>query len=213
MLKELELENFVSELSSNSPAPGGGSAAALSASLSCALCSMVFNLTIGKKAYREMNDEARKLIDDSIEKTNRLKDEFLNLMDSDAEEFLKLMAAFKLPKSTEEEIAVREKAINEGYVKALDVPMKTAKLSYEIYDSIMIACRYGNKNAISDAGVSALLLQTAIESAILNVKINLSSLSDEDLKQETLKFCDDIVKNGITKKEEILSIVNSKIGV
>lgn len=213
MLKKLGLEDFVSELASNSPAPGGGSAAALSASLSCALCSMVFNLTIGKKAYKELNDETRKLIDSSLEKTISLKDDFLNLMDRDAEEFLKLMAAFKLPKLTEEEKTVRDKAINEGYVKALDVPMKTAKLSYEIYDSILIACRYGNKNAISDAGVSALLLQTAIESAILNVKINLSNLNDEDLKQKTLRFCDELVKNGIAKRDEILSIVNSKLGI
>jgi len=212
MLKDLMVKDFVNELASNSPAPGGGSVAALSAALSSALTSMVFNLTIGKKAYNEYDDEKKEMINSSLKEANENKDNFIRLMDKDTEEFMVLMEAFKLPKNTEEEKQVRNEKIEDGYKRALDIPYEVTKRAYMIYDHILIACNYGNKNAISDAGVAALLLQAAIESAVLNVKINLSCINDETFKEEVLKQCDEIVKNGNTKRDEILSIVNGKIG-
>jgi len=212
MLKDLMVKDFVNELASNSPAPGGGSVAALSAALSSALASMVFNLTIGKKAYNEYDDEKKEMINNSLKEANENKDNFVRLMDKDTEEFMVLMEAFKLPKNTEEEKQVRNEKIEEGYKRALDIPYEVTKKAYTLYNHILIACNYGNKNAISDAGVAALLLQASIESAVLNVKINLSCINDESFKEEVIKQCDEIVKNGTTKRDEILSIVNAKIG-
>ncbi len=147
----------------------------------------------------------------ALEITNLNEVEFLNLMEKDAEEFLELMAAFKLTKNTEEEKNVRKEKIEEGYIKALQVPLTVAEKSYEIYKYIELAANYGNKNAVSDAGVAALLLQTAIESAVLNVKINLSGINDETYKEQIQQKCNDLVKSGLSKKDIIMNIVNSKL--
>jgi len=211
MLKDLMIKDFVSELASNSPAPGGGSVAALSAALSASLASMVFNLTVGKKVYNEYDDEKKEMINSSLKEVNENKDNFIKLMDRDTEEFMVLMGAFKLPKDTDEEKRLRNEKIEEGYKRALDIPYEVTKQAYKVYDHILIACNYGNKNAVSDAGVAALLLQAAIESAVLNVKINLSCISDGTFKEEVKNKCDEIVKNGVIRRDEILSIVNAKI--
>lgn len=211
MLQSLTVKGFADELASNSPAPGGGSAAALAASLGSALCSMVFNLTIGKKAYNEYDEDKKSLINSSLDEVKAHKDNFLMFMEKDAEEFLVLMDAFKLPKNTEEEKEYRLKKINEGYVKALEIPFEVAKKAFDIYKYVEIAAAYGNKNAISDAGVAALLLQTAIESAVLNVKINLSSVKDESYKKEVAEKCNSLIKEGLIRKEKIMEIVNSKL--
>ncbi len=211
MLQNMTVKAFVEELASNSPAPGGGSAAALSASLGSALGSMVFNLTVGKKAYNEYDEEKKVLIIKALEETDSSKDQFLNMMEQDAEEFLELMAAFKLPKATDEEKAYRDEKINEGYIKALEVPLKVAEKSFKIYDYIEIAAKYGNKNAVSDAGVAALLIQTAIESAVLNVRINLSALKDEEYKSQVSEKCRAYVENGLDKKNSIMKIVEEKL--
>lgn len=211
MLQNLTVKAFTEELASNSPAPGGGSAAALAASLGSALGSMVFNLTVGKKAYNEYEEETKGSILKALEETNTNQAEFLNLMERDAEEFLELMAAFKLPKNTEEEKSERNKKIEEGYIKALQVPLAVAEKSFGIYKHIELAANYGNKNAVSDAGVAALLLQTAIESAVLNVKINLSGIKDEDYKERVQQKCSELISSGLVKREYIMAIVNSKL--
>lgn len=211
VLSNLTVNEFIKELASNSPAPGGGSVAALSASIGSALSCMVFNLTIGKKSYNEYDENTKNMILDSLKQSDTSKEEFLSLMEKDVEEFLQLMAAFKLPKETEEEKVIRSNKIKEGYVKALEVPFEVAKKAYSIYEFVLVACKYGNKNAVSDAGVAALMLQTAIESAILNVKINLSSISDEEYKKNIQLKCNELIENGNAKKNEILEIVNSKL--
>lgn len=211
MLDEKTVRGFVAELASNSPAPGGGSVAALAASISSALSSMVFNLTVGKKAYNAYDEGDKKRVDDSLKESEELKDAFLDLMNKDTEEFLKLMAAFKLPKATDEEKKHRSSKIQEGYKGALEVPFEVAKKAYDIYDHIFVACKLGNKNAVSDAGVAALMLQTAVESAILNVKINLTSIKDEEYSEKVKQQCEELIQNGRNKRDEILSIVNAAI--
>ena len=208
MLDEKTVREFINELGSNSPAPGGGSVAALGASLASALGAMVFSLTVGKKAYNEYSPEDKMKVDKSLEECLKYNDKFLELMNKDTEVFLILMAAFKLPKETLGEKSARSAKIQEGYQKALEIPLSVAKESYKIYDYVKIAAELGNKNAISDAGVSALMLQASIESAILNVKINLSSIKDETYKEEISSGCDELIKQGRVKRDEILSIVN-----
>lgn len=211
MLQNLTLKAFMEELASDSPAPGGGSAAALAASLGSALGSMVFNLTVGKKVYNEYEEDTKNVISKALEETNEKKGDFLDLMEKDAEEFLKLMAAFKLPKTTEEEKVERSEKIEEGYISALQVPLSVAEKAYAVYDYIELAASWGNKNAVSDAGVAALLLQTAIESAVLNVKINLSGIKNEVYKAEVQKKCTELIEDGLKKRDNIMNIVNSKL--
>ena len=212
MLKELTVDNFAKELASKSPAPGGGSAAALSATLAAALSSMVFNLTIGKKAYENLKEEEKECIITALKKTEALREEYLDIMQEDTTVFLKVMDAFKMPKDSEEERSLRKVKIEEAYKLALEVPRKLSEKCFELYKYIEIAARYGNANAISDAGVSALMIQAALEGASLNVKINLASLEDIKLKETLLKETNVLIKNGSSKKEEILKIVESKIG-
>jgi formiminotetrahydrofolate cyclodeaminase len=211
MLDQKTVREFINELGSNSPAPGGGSVAALGASLATALGAMVFNLTVGKKAYNEFSSEDKMLVDKNLEQCLLLKDNFLDLMNKDTEAFLVLMSAFKLPKETEEEKKVRSLKIKEGNQAALEVPLSVAEETYKIYEYVKVAATLGNKNAISDAGVSALLLQASLESAILNVKINLSSVKDEAYKDEIKARCEELIKQGRLKRDEILSVVNESM--
>ncbi|MCT8976766.1 cyclodeaminase/cyclohydrolase family protein [Clostridium sp. CX1] len=211
MLQQLTLKDFVDELGSTSPAPGGGSIAALSASLASALAAMVFNLTIGKKEYMEYEDKLRKNIDESLEKVQFHKEEFLNLMERDTDAFLSLMEAFRMPKNTEEEAKARKEKINQGNKESLEIPLEVAEKAYKLYDYIYTAVKYGNKNAVSDAGVAASLVQTAVEGAILNVKINITGLKDEERKKELKDRCNNLLKESKKIKEDIMGIIEDKL--
>ena len=211
MLDEKTVREFINELGSNSPAPGGGSVAALGASLASALGAMVFSLTVGKKLYNEYSIEDKNKVDKSLKQCLKYNDKFLELMNKDTEVFMVLMSAFKLPKETLDEKSTRSAKIQEGYQKALEIPLCVAEESYKIYQYVKIAAELGNKNAISDAGVSALMLQASIESAILNVNINLSSVKDETYKETISVACQKLVEQGRLKRDEILVIVNKSI--
>lgn len=210
-MKKLTLENFANELSSNSPAPGGGSTSALSSSLAASLASMVFNLTIGKKAYMAYDDEIKSIINEGIVKANKLKEEFLALMDEDTEAFNEVMTAFKLPKETDEEKELRSIKIQEGYKRATLTPLRVAEKTMEVFSLLEIAVEYGNINAASDAGVGALIALTGLEGAILNVRINIPSIKDSQFVKEVSAICNDLVQRGRVKKEKIIEIVNTKL--
>lgn len=210
-MKKLTLEDFANELASNSPAPGGGSVAALSSTLGAALSGMVFNLTIGKKAYMEYDDEIKKKIDEGLTEAVKLKDEFLALMDEDTDAFNEVMAAFKLPKETEEQKSERSNRIQDAYKGATLVPLKVAEKTIRIFELLKIAVQYGNVNAVSDAGVGALIALAGLEGAILNVRINIPSIKDADFVTKVSEKCSELLKNGTVEKENILKIVNTKL--
>lgn len=211
MYSNLTLKDFIEELSSKSPAPGGGSAAALSAALASSLTAMVYNLTIGKKSYEQLEVNVKQSMEKGLECENENKIEFLSTIDQDADAFLRLMSSFKLPKSSEKEIKYRQEEIENKTRGAIKVPYDLAEKSFSVYDNILIAARYGNINAVSDAGVAALMLQAAIEGAVLNVKINLSSIKDEIYKRDMLDKCNYFLSEGSKKRDEILKEVNNKI--
>lgn len=211
MLQNLTVKGFVEELGSKSPAPGGGSIAALSASLASALASMVFNLTIGKKEYMGYDEQLKGKIDSAFKEVSASQGEFLELMERDTNAFLDLMKAFKMPKDTEEEIAARKEKISEGNKLSIDIPLSVAEKAFKIYDYVHIAVIHGNENAISDAGVAASLVETAVEGAVLNVKINTLGLKDEARKKELRDKCNDLLKKSKERKEEIMNIIESKL--
>ncbi len=211
MLRDLSITEFTKVLSSEKPTPGGGAAAALSASLAASLTSMVFNLTIDKKTEENYDEATKASLRYSREATNRFRVRFLELMAQDANAFDDLMDSYKLPKDNEIEVEVRSRKIKEGKKAVLEAPWMLVDEAYEMYDVLKLAAEYGNKNAISDAGVAAILLHGAIEGAALNVYINLanSEISDENIKLK--EKTDEIVEKSKSKKEDIVATTIDKI--
>lgn len=211
MQKDIIIEKYIEELSSSSPVPGGGSAAALVSSLCSALTAMVFNLTVGKKGYDELNSFEKDSVDKALENSKIFNEKLLQFMDKDSEAFLDFMKTFKLPKGNEEDLKFREEEIQKGYKKALSIPLSLAEECVKFYESVLIACKYGNKNVISDAGVATILLHAAIESCILNVKINLLGLKDEEDKLIVQNRCNELLNTALDYKLRLMEIVNLAI--
>ncbi|MCD3233350.1 cyclodeaminase/cyclohydrolase family protein [Clostridium botulinum D/C] len=205
------LEEYINKLSSKEPTPGGGSAAALVSSLSSSLTAMMLNLTVGKKLYESYDDKLKKNIDETLKKSSEYNDLFLDYMDKDEEAFLTLMDAFKLPKNDDEEKSIRKKEIEKGYEKALMIPLNLARESLKFYKEILTTVKYGNPNLISDGGVAAILLYSAVESCMLNVKINLSGITDESKRENIINECNSILEKALNYKIDIMEIVESKI--
>ncbi|KEI12857.1 methenyltetrahydrofolate cyclohydrolase [Clostridium novyi B str. ATCC 27606] len=205
------IEEYINKLSSKEPTPGGGSAAALVSSLSSSLTAMMLSLTIGKKLYESYNDKLKKDIDETLKESNEYNDLFLDYMDKDEEAFLTLMDAYKLPKNDDKEKSIRKKEIENGYEKALIIPLNLARESLKFYEKILTTVKYGNPNLISDGGVAAILLYSAIESCMLNVKINLSGITDELKREDIINECNSILEKSLNYKMNIMDIVESKI--
>jgi len=210
-LVDKSIIDFIDEVDSASPAPGGGSVSALAGSLGVSLSRMVGHLSVNKKKFKELDDEIKEEVLSRFSELAEIKDELNVLIDRDTEAFNYVMAAFKLPKETEEEKKARGAAIEEATYKAVDVPMVIAELSYRGLELIECFVEYGNRNAITDLGVSALLLVTALEAAILNVKINLPGISDEKYVTDMRERCTELLKNGQEIKVEIMAGVEAKL--
>lgn len=180
MLGEKSIKDFLKETSSNSPVPGGGSIAALSGGIASALAEMVANLTVGKKGYEDVEKEMEEI----IKELSKKREEFIIDIDKDAEAFNKVMEAFKLPKDNDEEKKLRKDAIQNSFKHAAIVPLEVAKKAYSLLEEIEVVVEKGNKNAITDGAVAAMMARTAVLSALYNVKINLGSIKDEEFVKE-----------------------------
>jgi formiminotetrahydrofolate cyclodeaminase len=205
MLKDLTIKEFLEQLASNEPVPGGGSVSALSSGLSVALVQMVANLTIDKKGYEDVNEEMKKLKAEVKPKIN----EFIDLIDKDANSFDAVIKAFKMPKETEVNKKVRKSAIQEGMKYAAEVPLEVAESTAKLFPLIEVVIKKGNKNAVTDGLVAAMMARTAIKSALYNVKINLKSIkeevfvSDYSKKVEMLENTADSIVNKILKEASL----------
>ena len=174
-LSELTVRSFANLLGSNAPAPGGGSAAALAGSLGAALTSMVNALTVGRKKYAEYEETAQAAFDAA----SVLKDRFLDAMEKDTEAFNEFSAAMALPKESPEEKAARSAAMQLALKRCIESPLHVMELCFETIKLTESSLGKTNVNALSDLGVSALMLSTAVQGAWLNVLINLGGLKDE----------------------------------
>ena len=206
-LVSMSVKGFLSELASSSPAPGGGSVAALAGSLGAALSSMVCNLTVGKEKYDSVQDEIKNV----LKQSEKLRMKLTKLIDRDTEAFKDVIKAFKMPKETEKQKEARSKAIQEGYKTAALIPLETAETCEKILDLAKTVAEKGNQNSITDAAVSALMAQAGVESAILNVKINLGSIKDEDFVKKINSELNKLERNCRVKTEEIVDIVKKHL--
>jgi glutamate formiminotransferase/formiminotetrahydrofolate cyclodeaminase len=181
-LVSMTIERFVDEVSSNSPAPGGGSVAALAGSLGAALAAMVANLTVGKAGYESAWATSSTL----AERAQALKAALLCAVDDDTKAFDEVLAGMRLPKSTEGQKQARTAAIAAAYEKATAVPLATARMCLQAIELAEEAAATGNRNSASDAGVGALLAKAGLEAAVLNVRINLPSVREGAFKTAAL---------------------------
>ena len=204
-LVEMTVSEFLYELASSSPAPGGGSVAALSGALGAALSSMVCNLTLGKKDYGPVQEEIQSLLNTSEHLRQRLS----GLVDRDTEAFNKVMDAYRLSKETDSQKEKRKQAIQHALKTAAQVPLETAKTCIELLAVIVDVAEKGNKSSISDAAVSAVMAHAGVESAILNIKINLGSIQDKEWVARISHEIETIQKNADEKTKKILKIVET----
>jgi methenyltetrahydrofolate cyclohydrolase len=211
LLVDKTIREFSDLLASNEPAPGGGSTAALSGLLAASLTMMVANLSFGKKFFEELDKEIKSSFRKDFEKMEQLKGMLGDLVDKDTEAFNLFMKATKMPKETEEEKTVRSEAIKKASLCALEIPLEAAKTCLSILQNQAVIARYGNKNAISDIGVGALLACAGLEGAVLNVRINLPGISDEAMKSDAEKRVKEYMESALILKSEIMEIVDGRL--
>jgi glutamate formiminotransferase/formiminotetrahydrofolate cyclodeaminase len=186
----MRLTEFADELSSDSPAPGGGSVAALAGSLSAALSSMVAALTWSKAGMESLRPVMKEI---GIE-GQRLKDWFLDAVDRDTDAFNAVLAAMRLPKKTAEEVALRLAAIERANQGAARVPLEVVERSVPAIELALAVAKDGNPNSVSDAGVAGACALAAAEGASLNVRINVPNLTDAKVAGELLKEQDRLLR-------------------
>lgn len=210
-LVDLSVKDFLNIVDSKSPAPGGGSVSALASSLGCTLARMVAHLTFDKKKYKDLSELEKEVFLETFEEIDKYRKILENLIDKDTEAYNLVMAGYKLPKETEEEKEIRSIVIEKNLKLATYTPLEICRISEKTLKLLKIILKYGNKNAITDLGVSAILLYSGIEGGVLNVKINLASLNDETFKIKTLNQLDEILITAKKLKKEILDVVNESL--
>ncbi len=203
MLTELTITEFLEKTASGSATPGGGSVAALSAALAAGLSEMVANLTIGKKGYTASEADMRAL----AEKARGLKDKLAQDIDRDSEAYAEVLAAFQLPKNTENDKNQRQQAIQKGLAAAASVPLSVAKDALIVMELAAMAVEKGNRNTVTDGAVAAMTARTAVLSAVYNVKINLGSIEDVDFKNDMMAQVEELEREAIKRENEILATV------
>jgi len=210
-LVDMLVRGFIEETASSSPAPGGGSVSALLGALSSSLGQMVIRLTSGKKSFNELDESIKSELTQGLNTLESYQNTLVDLIDKDTDAFNDYMDALKLPKETDEEKAKRKKAMSDALIVAMKVPLKTAETSLAILKILPLIAKYGNKNAASDVGVASLCARSALEGAILNVKINLGGIADEAVCTEKRNACNKMLTEGEKLKDEVLKEIYRKI--
>lgn len=206
-LSALTVTGFADEVSRESPAPGGGSVAAMAGAIGAALASMVVNLT----AYKKATGETDKMLDDLSTKAQEIKDKLIKNIDDDSNAFNEYMEAMRLPQTTSDEKSARISAMQMGLKKAVQVPLMTAKLSYEAIKICETVKQHGNPNSITDVTVGARMALTGVQGGVLNVLINLKDIKDEEYIAEMKKECSVLIAEASKLADSILEEVLHKL--
>ena len=206
-LVKMDLRSFANETASESMAPGGGSISAYVGTLGISLATMVANLSSHKRGW----DDKWEGFSVWAEKGQRLKDKLLFLVDEDTNAFNKIIAAFRMPKGSDAEKETKANAIQEATKFAIEVPFDVMKTSFECFEVIEKMIEIGNPNSITDAGVGALCIRTAVFGAYMNIKVNMVDLKDEEWKASLLVKADKIIENTTRKDNELYRLVSEAI--
>jgi len=206
-IKDTAIEPFLDQLASSAATPGGGSAAAIIGAMGAALVSMVCNLTIGKKKYADVELELK----DVLAQTEALRKKLTSMIQDDVKAFDAVMGAYGMPKETDAEKAVRDKAIQSALKLATDVPLACAYAAREVIDLAAIASSKGNLNVISDAGVGVLAGYAALRSAALNVLTNARMITDKTFAEAKLKELNQLLAGAEDATEKAYAVVKGKV--
>jgi methenyltetrahydrofolate cyclohydrolase len=208
MIEEQSLRRFLDELASSAPTPGGGSAAAVMGAMGAALVSMVCNLTIGRKDCEAVEPEMRR----ALSEAETLRQRLTAMIADDVQAFDALMAAYKLPRATEDQKLSRGRAIQEATKRATDVPLACAEACAELIAVAQRVAPAGSRHVISDAGVASLAAYAALRSAALNVYINVPSIQDVDFVQSRRGRLDRVLASSADANEQIYNTVVGRLG-
>ena len=206
-MAEKSSAHFIEVLASKAPAPGGGGAAAMGGAIGMALSNMVGNLTVGKKKYADVEDEVKKLLEEGSAVIEDLK----SLVDRDAEVFEPLSKAYGLPKDTPDQVAKKEKVMEECSIEACSVPLEIMRKSYAGIKIHERMGKIGSRLAISDVGCGVVFLKAALISGQLNVMINLGAIRDEKFLKETTAEMEHLVEEGSRVADQTLAAVMEKL--
>ncbi len=207
MIKDDSIQKFLDELASSGSTPGGGSAAAVTGAMGAALVSMVCNLTIGKKNYAEVEADMREVLGQSENLRHRLT----GMINDDVAAFDQVMAAYGLPKNSDDEKAKRTAAIQEALKRATQVPLSCTKVCFEVMQLAKRAAEKGNVNVVSDAGVAVLTACAALKSAALNVYVNTAAIKDEAFNAQKLAELDTVLADVGWFTDGVYELVKSKL--
>ena len=206
-LADRSVRDFLEAVASSTPTPGGGSVAALSGALSAALSRMVFALAIGKQGYENVEEELRRLETRGQELQQRL----LRLVDEDAAAYDAVVAAVRRPRTTETEREARVNAIQSAYLHATEVPLDTMEACSEALEIALVAAEKGNRSAVTDAGVAALLAQAGVRGASLNARINLAALRDHAVRAQLEERLAAIIEQADKIGQEVTALVEGRL--
>lgn len=207
-LLEKNLREFSDETASESPAPGGGSIAAYSGALGTALSTMVANLSANKRGWDDRWEEFSNWADKGQNFHTRL----LELVDADTAAFNGIMDAYGLPKSTEDQKITRDHAIQAATKHAIEIPMQVAEVAHDALEIAEAMADFGNPNSITDAGVGAMCLRTAVLGAILNARVNTADLNDKAYVVSVLSRCEELVSSVTSREAAVLARVDALLG-
>lgn len=204
---QLTINEFMDALASKASTPGGGAGAAMGGALAASLVSMVCNLTLGKKGYEGAQDELRQVLMES----EGLRRQLVALADMDAMVYDQVMAAYRLPKSDADEKVARAEAIQEALWQAAQVPLQIAQACTKVVALARPAAELGNRWAVSDAGVAVRLAESAVHGALLNVTINLQSITDADRAAELTEQMAALTEGLTDCRDAVLALVDERI--
>lgn len=201
------LRDVLKVSASSEPTPGGGSVSAIAAAFAASMAAMVANLTIGRKKYKDVEQEVTRLRDRALCLMNRAEE----LVDADMSQFRRFMEYYKMPATTDEEKERREHLIQEALKGATETPLEIARLCLEVLKVVDEIAPIGNTMAISDAGVAAHLADGALKSALLNVDINLPSIKDEAFAREARENKEGLIDQARQLKDRALTTISGRM--
>lgn len=199
-LTDLTVKGFLDVTAGKDPVPGGGSISALTGSIAAALTEMVAGLTIGKKKYAEVEEQMKQL----AERVQQIRQQLILDVDRDSEAYNVVFAAFQMPKETDEEKAARSAQIQEATKIAANVPMEVARRVYSLLSDIEEVVSNGNQNAVTDGCVAMMSARNAIIGALFNVRINLTSIKDEQYVADMTAEADRLEREVIEREAKVI---------